>query len=302
MPLLPRRARERLTRPYVELHRKLDAISESINSRLDQLQDDVDRARAMLRHIYDEEPANRRRLYALRETDDYELAFTESEPLVSFIVPTYNNFTALREVSLPSVLGQSYSNLDVIVIGDCAPPETGQVVAEFDDPRVRYYNRTYRGPYPEDPNSRWRVIGNGPHNEAVSIARGRWIAQVSDDDAIRPHHTEALLRAAQQNRYEHCYGLQLVQFSEGEDLQVGEFPPREAQWGLQAAIYHAGLRFLGLELADALYDEPSDWALCRRMLQIGVRTGMIDDIVVDKYESRRRTADEWVAGQVPDAE
>jgi hypothetical protein len=134
------------------------------------------------------------------------------------------------------------------------------------------------------------------------MARGRWIAQVSDDDAIRPHHIEALLEAARENRHEHCYGLQLFHFPSGEELQLGEFPPRESQWGLQAAIYHAGLNFLGLEVADALYNEPSDWSFCRRMLQLGVRTGMIDEIVVDKYEWRRQTAEEWLAGHVPEAE
>jgi hypothetical protein len=297
--------KERLTRPYVELNRKLDALLDSVGyarEEVAQLQADVDRARGMLRYIYDEEPANRRRLYALRASEDYELAFTESEPLVTFIIPTYTNFEGLRDVSLPSVLGQAYSNLDVIVAGDAAPEETAKVIEAIGDPRVRYFNRTYRGPYPDDPQARWRVIANGPHNEAVAYARGRWIGQVSDDDAIRPNHTQVLLRAAQQHRFEHCYGLQSVHFPEGDGFDVGEFPPRHGEWGLQAAIYHAGLDFLGLEAADALYDEPSDWALCRRMLQIGVSTGMIDEVVVDKYETRRVTAAEWKAGQVPRAE
>src|SRR6201999_2818521 len=50
------------------------------------------------RHIYDEEPANRRRLQVLRQSDDYALAFTEDEPLVTFIVPTYRSYTTLRDV------------------------------------------------------------------------------------------------------------------------------------------------------------------------------------------------------------
>ncbi len=87
----------------------------------------------------------------------------------------------------------------------------------------------------------------------------------------------------------------------GDELELGEFPPRLGQWGLQAALYHAGLRFLELELADALYEEPNDWSLCRRMLAAGVGFGMIDDVVVDKYEGRRAAA-EWRAGQVPEIE
>jgi hypothetical protein len=296
MPLLPQRSRDRLIRPYVELHRKLDAIWDAIH----RLQGDVDRTRAMIRHVYDEEPANRRRLYALRESEDYELAFTEREPLVSFITSTYTSYETLRDVALPSILNQSYKNLEVIVVGDCAPPETEQVIAELGDSRVRYVNRTVRGPYPEGAE-RWYVISTPPYNLGVSLARGRWIASLSDDDAVRPDHIEGLLRAAQENRWEHCYGRQVVHFSEGEDLELGEFPPRQGQWGLQAAVYHAGLRFMELELTDALYFEPNDWSLCRRMLAAGVSFGMIDDLVVDKYEARR-SATEWMAGQVPEIE
>ena len=73
--------------------------------------------------------------------------------------------------------------------------------------------------------------------------------------------------------------------------------PRLGQFGLQATIYHSGLRFFEQELVDALYEEPNDWSLCRRMLAAGVRLGMIDPIVVDKHE--RRTAAEWKAGKVP---
>ena len=268
MALLPQRTRERLIRPYVELHQKLDAIWDA----LQRLQGDMDRSRAVLRHIYDEEPENRRRLHALRASEEYELAFTESEPLVSYLVATYDSYSTLGEVALPSILNQSYTNIEVIVVGDAAPPETAEVIEGLGDPRVRYYNRTIRGPYPDD-GTRWYVVGSPPYSDALSMARGRWIAGLSDDDAARPGHTETLLQAAQQQRLEHCYGRQQVRFSTGGELEVGEFPPRLGQWGVQAAIYHSGLRFFGLELVDALYEEPNDWSLCRRMLRAGSVSG-----------------------------
>lgn len=274
----------------------------AVGGRVDAIEPSARRAAEIGRHIYDEEPANRRRLHELRRGEDYELAFTESEPLVSFIVPTYTSFETLREVALPSILGQSYSNLEVVVVGDSAPPETAEAIASIGDPRVSYYNRTIRGPYPEDPARRWYVIGTQPFNDALAIVRGRWIAVLGDDDAVRPHHTESLLAAAQENRYEHCYGLQLVKFVAGDPITVGEFPPSHGQWGLQAALYHSGLRFFESELADAIYEEPSDWAKCRRMIRAGVRFGMIDEIVVDKYETRRRSAQAWNEGEVPIAD
>jgi hypothetical protein len=289
-----------LARPFLsDTHRRLGELWESVYNLQIELNRDIDRALTMIRHAYEEEPANRRRLYELRRSEEYKLAFTEDEPLVSFLVPTYTRYSTLGEVSLPSILDQTYSNIEVIVVGDCAPAETERVISQLGDPRVRYYNRTVRGPYPED-ETRWYVVGTPPYNEALSQVRGRWIAALGDDDAVRPDHTEKLVRAAQENRWEHCYGRQLVQFSEGQKLEIGEFPPRSGQWGLQAAIYHAGLRFMELELTDALYHEPNDWSLCRRMLRAGVSFGMIDDLVVDKHEAR--SAEEWAASRVPEIE
>lgn len=292
---------------HADLHLQADRIQGSLNdlldlhrrdvaelrARLDRIETDAARSAAIGRHSYDEEPENRRRLQQLRRSEEYGRAFTEAEPLVTFIVPTYTSFETLRDVALPSILNQSYTNLEVIVSGDCAPAETATALAEIDDPRVVYINRTIRGPYPEDPAKRWFGIGGPPYNDALAIARGRWIAALGDDDAVRPHHTRELLAAAQENGWEHCYGRQQVNLPSGETMVLGEFPPREGQWGTQAALYHSGLRFIESELADAIYDEPSDWSKCRRMIRAGVRTGMIETVVVDKHEHRRASIAEW---------
>jgi hypothetical protein len=73
---------------------------------------------------------------------------------------------------------------------------------------------------------------------------------------------------------------------DGTTFDIGVFPPEFGQFGWQAAIFHGGLRFFEMELADALFDAPGDWSLCRRMLRAGVRFGWIDEIVVDHYESK----------------
>lgn len=297
-----RRGHEGLHAAIGELHGDLGRIHrelEEVTGRVRAIERDASRTAAIARQTYDQEPENRRRLQALRLSESYELAFTEAEPLVSFLVPTYTSYETLRDVALPSILGQTHSNLEVIVVGDAAPPETERAVAEVGDPRVSYFNRTIRGPYPEDSSKRWYVIGTPPLNDAIARARGRWIAVLGDDDAARPQHIEHLLAAAREHRYEHCYGRQLIRFPDGDTIEIGEFPPRLGQWGLQAALYHAGLRFIESELSDSIYEEPNDWSMCRRMLRAGVRTGMIDEVVVDKFETRRSSAAAWKDGSVP---
>lgn len=271
---------------------------EQLKTRLDEL-DRADQIEAILKHLDDEKTANRRRLYELRESADYELAFTEADPLVSFVLPTYNRWEKLRDVALPSMLTQTHANIEVIVVGDSAPPETAAAIEAVGDDRVRYYNRPVRGPYPEDKSIRWYMLGSPPYNDALPMVRGRWIAAMADDDAVRPDFVETLLAGAREGHYENCYGRYRVHYRSGEALELGSFPPRKGEFVTQAAIYHSGLRFFQMSLADPLFEEPNDWALCRRMVEAGVRYGMIDAVVCDKHESRYESHGDWSTHGIP---
>jgi hypothetical protein len=273
-----------------------------LEAKLSGLAREQSRIAGIVRHIDREDVANRRRLHVLRASEEYELAFTEPEPLVSFILPTYDRYESLRDVALPSILGQTYANVEVIVVGDTAPPETAAAIAAIDDPRVRYYNRAVRGPYPEDPAVRWYMLGTPPYNDGLGMVRGRWITAMADDDAIRPNHTESLVAAAQAGRFEHCYGRHMVRYRQGKDLELGSFPPVKGEFVMQASVYHSGLRFLQMGTSDYLYDEPNDWSYCQRMLEIGVRFGMIEEIVCDKHETRYDSHDDWGVHGIPEVE
>jgi hypothetical protein len=245
-----------------------------------------ERQQRILRVLFTGERALRERLWRERSTADYELAYSEHEPLVSVVIPTYDNFRLLGERSLPSVLAQSYENFEVVVVGDQAPEEAAQIVASFGDHRLRFHNLNRRGPYPTDPTAFWHVAGVPAYNEAVRRARGRWIAPLGDDDAFRPHHIEALLELARSERHEATYGRFLAHFRDDRaPLEVGVFPPAYGHFGVQVLLYHAHLRCFEMELADELFSMPGDWSLAERMLRCGVRFGMLDDVVTDYYPS-----------------
>lgn len=250
-----------------------------------RLLDELRREREILQALYDDEPGNRRRLFELRATREYRLAFDEDEPLVSVVIPTYDNVTGLSEVAIPSVLKQTYSRFELIVVGDCAPKEIGDAVASFRDERIVFVNRERRGPYPREPRLFTFVKGDPPFNEAISIARGSWIAGFADDDAMRPNQLETLVRAARESRAELCYGRANRIYRDGTSRVSGEWPPELGHVSLQAAIYHAGLSsFIQHELVDAFFETASDKSLLRRMLRIGVRFHFVDEVLVDYYE------------------
>ena len=231
----------------------------------------------------EDESAARRALIAARAAPDYETPFTEGEPLVTVCIPTYSNHAQLVERSIPSALAQDYGNIEVVVVGDGALPETAAAIERLGDPRVRYENLTVRTPYPDDRRQRWLVAGTGPLNRAFELARGAWIVINNDDDALRPHHVSTLLAEARRSRDEVVYGRLLMHAPDGSTEELGVFPPANHRFGWQLAIQHRAMLQFEFTLAAALFDEPGDWNRARRMLRAGVRFRMIDEIVCDYY-------------------
>ena len=59
-------------------------------------------------------------------------------PLVSVIIPTYNRANIINK-SIDSVLNQTYSNLELIIIDDGSHDNTEEVIKNYDDKRLKYY-------------------------------------------------------------------------------------------------------------------------------------------------------------------
>ena len=95
-----------------------------------------------------------------------------TEPLVSIVVPVYNGARFLRE-SLDSILRQTYSRTEVIVLDDASKDETPSIIASYGD-RVRAVRHEQnRG-------------GFGNMNAGVALARGDFVAIYHADDLYEP--------------------------------------------------------------------------------------------------------------------
>jgi glycosyltransferase involved in cell wall biosynthesis len=68
--------------------------------------------------------------------------FTNSQPLVSVGIPTYNRPEGLRH-TLECITGQTYRNLEIIVSNNCSPnPAVDEVVESFiSDSRIKYFKQ-----------------------------------------------------------------------------------------------------------------------------------------------------------------
>lgn len=109
-------------------------------------------------------------------------------PLVSVITPTFNRARLLPR-AIRAVLSQAFKDFELIIIDDGSTDETRQVVAQINDPRIRYIAFDYN-----------RGIG-AARNEGVRLAQGELIAFADSDDVWLPgkldYQVELFLRYPQ---------------------------------------------------------------------------------------------------------
>ncbi|RXG13770.1 glycosyltransferase involved in cell wall biosynthesis [Leeuwenhoekiella aestuarii] len=104
------------------------------------------------------------------------------QPLVSIIIPTYNRAHLIGE-TLDSVLAQTYTHWECIVVDDGSTDGTDEVLAEYvaKDSRFQYHHR------PKD-----RPKGaNACRNYGFELSQGEYIQWLDSDDIIKENKLEA---------------------------------------------------------------------------------------------------------------
>lgn len=99
-------------------------------------------------------------------------------PFFSIVIPTYNRAEELK-VSLESVLQQTFTDFEVIVVDDGSTDDTSAVTRSFKDMRVRYVYQQ---------NSERSTA----RNTGMQVADGKYICLLDSDDIFYPEHLEVL--------------------------------------------------------------------------------------------------------------
>jgi glycosyltransferase involved in cell wall biosynthesis len=253
--------------------------------RLDAVETELGQLRELVVRAYEDTPRTTMEVLRARRERSYREAYG-SEPLVTVRIGAYRGGDVLFDRALGSVLGQSYTNWEAVVVCDGRDEETAARIAALEDPRIVCVQRPRNGPYPTQQLQRWRVAGSHPFNQAVALARGAWIAPIDQDDEWEAEHLEVLLGEARRTGAEVVYGVSRVVLDDGSETYFGSWPPRLGDFGFQAAIYHAGLAAVLYDANSYLVGEPADWNLARRMLEAGVCFEFVERPVTAYYVSQ----------------
>ena len=198
--------------------------------------------------------------------------WTEGAPLVSLVITCFN-YGVYVEQAIRSVLSQTFSNFEIVVVeGGSTDKETVRKIRELEQMGLPHTRFLYR--------SEAHLAGDN-RNHGISAAGGRYICCLDADDLLKPVYIEAAVFLAESYRYDIVYPS--VQSFSGSNLtwvvEDAHFPDildanpistvalfRKSAWAQIGGYRDWGLREKHV---------PEDWDFWVRLLGHGFRTKCI---------------------------
>lgn len=226
-----------------------------------------------------------------------------SAPLVTIVMPLYNAEHYVAE-TIESVLAQTLSDWNLVVVDDCSTDDSYRIVAEYaaSDSRIRHI----------------RLMSNGgaarARNAGVLEACGRYLAFIDADDIWMPEKLERQIDYMRQSGVAMCFTSYETVGPDGAHRNFVRVPHRIGYRGfLKNTITCSHTIVFDLEIVDRSllicpnygdgFDFPEDMVVWLQVLKTGVMAYGIEDILA-KYrrhassrsaDKRRAVARTWNA-------
>jgi glycosyltransferase involved in cell wall biosynthesis len=121
------------------------------------------------------------------------------QPLISVIIPAYNHQRFIA-AAVDSVLQQTVSDFELLVIDDGSTDNTGEIVKGYSDPRLTYYHQENQDAY-------------NTINRGLSLAKGSYVAILNSDDVYALNRFERLLKECEEKKAE-CIFTDVIPISD----------------------------------------------------------------------------------------
>ena len=187
-------------------------------------------------------------------------------PKISVIMPAYNAEKYLRE-AIDSILGQTFTDFELIVINDCSRDDTEQIILSYQDPRIVYLKNE-------------KNLGvAGTLNRGLEVARGAYIARMDADDRSVPDRFQRQVGYMDANPLTVVCGSRVTVFSDDGQQRQADYPTEDAQ--IRATLLVAcpfahpsvmirrqALSQLGSGYEEA-FEKVEDYRLWTRLAEVG---------------------------------
>ncbi|HZM04098.1 MAG TPA: glycosyltransferase family A protein [Candidatus Saccharimonadales bacterium] len=115
------------------------------------------------------------------------------KPHLSIILPTYNRANFLGQ-AIESVLEQSFTDFEIIVINDGSTDASEEVINSYRDSRIVYVRQPNQGEY-------------SATNTGLRMAQGQLVTWIHSDDIMTPQSLSARVTCLNDNReVDFCHG------------------------------------------------------------------------------------------------
>lgn len=153
-------------------------------------------------------------------------------PLVSVIMPAYNAGKYISE-AIRSVIDQTYTNWELIIVEDKSDDDTLDVIESFQDEHIILLR-----------NDRNKGIAYSS-NRAIDRAKGKYIALLDDDDVAMSERLR--LQVDFMEKHENidiAGGRSVVIDAEGNELRKGDMPRNNPKYNKAILLFRCGMGFM----------------------------------------------------------
>jgi glycosyltransferase involved in cell wall biosynthesis len=126
------------------------------------------------------------------------------KPSFTIIIPTYNRRQFLK-IAIESVLKQTYSNYELIIIDDGSTDNTKELIKDYKDSRLSYHYQQNKGPA-------------SARNLGIAKARGEFICFLDSDDRFRINKLEVSHKHIKENPSYKIFHSEEVWYRNGKFL------------------------------------------------------------------------------------
>ncbi len=102
-------------------------------------------------------------------------------PMISVVMPVYNGEKYLRE-AIESILNQTYTDFEFIILNDGSTDRTEEIIFSYDDSRIVYVKNS----------ENLQIVKT--LNKGIALAKGKYIARMDADDISLPERFEKQLK------------------------------------------------------------------------------------------------------------